>query len=409
MDAYHFTEMPYPDIPPHDQISSMRVNLPNKHFDPVKGKDLYNRYLDEYVIADELGLDIMLNEHHSSIVCIDVAGPLTAAILARQTKRARILILGNPVANRDDPIRIAEEMAMVDCISGGRLECGMVRGVTYEIFAANTNPTQTNERLWEGVDMVIKAWTIHDGPFNYEGRFWHRRSINIWPRPYQQPRPRIWITGSSDRENVKRVAQQGHVFATFLLPHEKARALFDIYREHYAYNGVPGGMAFMPLVYTADSEAEAAAGAEELAWYLRTIAEPQFKNPPGYVGIDLNVQALKGAFESRSSGIRMQGLDYLREQGIVIFGTPDSVAAQIKRLHERVGGFDHLLMMQQAGFLSHQKTVKSMTLFAKEVYPQIRELPPSECNRGRSAEPQPERAPHRAADSRGTQQKIEVA
>jgi hypothetical protein len=66
-------------------------------------------------------------------------------------------------------------------------------------------------------------------------------------------------------------------------------------------------------------------------------------------------------------------------------------------------------MMQQAGFLSHQKTVKSMTLFAKEVYPQIRELAPSECNRSRSPEPQPARAPHRAADSHGTQQKIEVA
>jgi alkanesulfonate monooxygenase SsuD/methylene tetrahydromethanopterin reductase-like flavin-dependent oxidoreductase (luciferase family) len=118
---------------------------------------------------------------------------------------------------------------------------------------------------------------------------------------------------------------------------------------------------------------------------LRTKAEPQFKNPPGYVGIDLNVQALRGAFESRSSGVRAQGLDYLREEGIVIYGTPDSVAAQIKRLYERVGGFDHLLMMQQAGFLSHAKTVKSMTLFAKEVYPQIRELPPTACSRRTAA------------------------
>ena len=164
--------------------------------------------------SDELGLDLMVNEHRSSVVCMDVAAPLSMAIMARQTKKARILILGNSIANRDDPIRIAEEMAMVDCISGGRVECGMVRGVTYEVFPANTNPTQTGERLWEGIDMVRRAWLTHDGPFNYEGRFWHRRNINIWPRPYQQPCPRIWITGTNDRDNIKRVAQEGHVFAT---------------------------------------------------------------------------------------------------------------------------------------------------------------------------------------------------
>lgn len=377
MDAWHFTEMPYPNIPPHDEITSMRVNLPNHHFDPKIGRDLYNRYLDEYIIADELGLDIMVNEHHSSVVCIDVAAPLSLAILARQTKNARLLVLGNPVANRDDPIRIAEEMAMIDCISGGRLECGLVRGVTYEIFAANTNPTQTNERLWEGVELIEKAWTTHDGPFNYEGKFWHRRAVNIWPRPYQQPRPRIWITGSSDKDNIKIIARKGHVFATFLQPHQSVRALFDLYRENYISNGLPGGLAYMPLVYTANSENEAVAGAEELAWYLRTKAEPQLKNPPGYVGLDLNVRALRGAFESRSSAVRAQGLDYLREAGIVICGTPDSVARQIKKLYEQLGGFDHLLMMQQAGFLSHKKTVKSMTLFAQEVYPQIRDLAPS--------------------------------
>ena len=117
MDAWYFTEMPYPHIPPHDEIEAMRVSLPNAEFDPVLGGQLYNRYLDEYMLADELGLEIMVNEHHATPVCINSAAPLSLAILARQTKRARLLILGNPIANRDDPIRVAEEMAMIDCIS----------------------------------------------------------------------------------------------------------------------------------------------------------------------------------------------------------------------------------------------------------------------------------------------------
>lgn len=257
----------------------------------------------------------------------------------------------------------------------------MVRGVTYELFAANTNPTMTQERLWEGIDMVLRAWTEHEGPFNYEGKFWHRRAVNIWPRPFQQPRPRIWITSTNDRENIKRIAREGHVFATFLSPTENVRKIFDVYRENYVSNGLPGGLAYMPLVFTADTEEEALKGADEIAWYLRTKSPQQLRNPPGYVGLDFNVNALKGTFTGRTDAIRAQGVEYLREQGVIIAGTPDSVIRQINRLYEMVGGFDHFLMMQQAGFLDHARTVKSMTMFAKEVYPAIRELPPSHCAR----------------------------
>ncbi|HEY7384269.1 MAG TPA: LLM class flavin-dependent oxidoreductase [Beijerinckiaceae bacterium] len=377
MEAWHFTEMPYPHLPSLDDIPSIRVTIPSKHFDPKVGADLYNRYLDEHVIADELGLHIMLNEHHQTATCLNAAAPLMASILARQTTKARICILGNPIANRGDPIRIAEEMAIIDCLSRGRLDCGFVRGVPYEIFAANTNPTQTVERLWEGVDLVVKAWTSHEGPFNFEGRFWHKRAVNVWPRPYQTPHPQVWITGSSDKEGIKKVADRGYVFATFLQPHDKVREMFDVYRAHFIERGLPGGggTAFMPLVYTADSEEEAEKGAQELTWYMKAKTEPQFRNPPGYVPVSFNVKALQGAYSGRTDAMRSLKLEDQREKGVIMYGTPDSVVEQVKRFYDRVGGFDHLLMMQQAGFLDHQRTVRSMTLFAKEVYPRIKDLP----------------------------------
>ena len=293
-------------------------------------------------------------------------------------KKARICILGNPIANRGDPVRIAEEMAIIDCISRGRLDVGFVRGVPNEIHPANTNPTQTNERLWEGVELAMLAWTSHDGPFNYEGRFFHKRAVCIWPRTYQQPHPPVWITGSSDRENVRKVAERGFVFATFLQPHDNTRALFDEYRKHYVNSGVPrsGGTAYMPLVFTGDSEVEAEAGAQELLWYVKSSkTEPQFKNPPGYVPVSFNVRALKGLYGGPHGGGAATGDRLLMEQGIVIAGTPDKVAARIRTFYDQVGGFDHLLMMQQAGHLDHKRTVRSMTLFAKEVYPQIKDLP----------------------------------
>lgn len=376
MYAWHFTEMPYPYLPPIDTLPSLRVSLPSKHFDPKIGADLYNRYFDEYLIADDLGLNLLINEHHQTATCLDVAAPLSAAILARQTSKGRICILGNPVANRGDPLRIAEEMAMIDCISRGRLDVGYVRGVPYEVFAANSNPTQTVERLWEGIDITIKAWTHTEGPFNFEGRFTHRRAINLWPRPYQTPHPAIWVTGSSDLENIKKVASRGFVFATFLQPHSKVRWMFDGYRSAFRDAGLPGGggCAYMPLVYTGDTEEEAERGMRELTWYLNAKAEPQFRNPPGYVPIEFNVQALRGKFTGRTDEMRKQSLDVLREEGVAMYGTPDQVAAQIKRFYEKVGGFDHLLMMQQAGMLDHKSVVRSMTLFAKEVYPQIKDL-----------------------------------
>ena len=376
MQAWHFTEMPYPDLPPLDTLSTMRVSIPSKLYDPKIGAELYNRYLDEHMLADELGLNMLLNEHHQTATCINTCAPLSAAILARQTSKGRICILGNPVANRADPIRIAEEMAMIDCISRGRLDVGFVRGVPYEIFAANTNPTQTVERLWEGIDLVSKAWTTTDGPFNFEGKFTHKRAINLWPRPYQTPHPAIWITGSSDIENIKRAASRGFVFATFLQPHEKVKWMFDGYRSAYRDTGLPGGggTAYMPLVYTADSDEEAEKGARELTWYLNAKTEPQYRNPPGYVPVDFNVNALKGTFTGRTDAMRKQSIEYLRDQGVIIYGKPDDVAKQIKRLYGLVGGFDHLLMMGQAGHLNHEMTKRSMTLFAKEVYPQVKDL-----------------------------------
>src|SRR5579871_1986255 len=128
--AYHFTEMPYPYFPPElEQKHGPRVVMPNRYYDPKIGADLYNRYLDDYVYADEIGLEIMLNEHHQTATCTDVSLAISGAALARQTKRAKICLLGNPLPHRDNPLRVAEEVAMLDNISRGRIISGFVRGV----------------------------------------------------------------------------------------------------------------------------------------------------------------------------------------------------------------------------------------------------------------------------------------
>src|SRR5271170_2479372 len=118
--SYVFTEMPYPYLPPESLVPNNRVTLPSSFYDPDAGYELYNKYYDIYQAADGLGFDIMVNEHHTTCTCGNAVVPLSMAILARETKNARILTLGNPLAHRPDPIRVAEEMATVDIISGGR-------------------------------------------------------------------------------------------------------------------------------------------------------------------------------------------------------------------------------------------------------------------------------------------------
>jgi alkanesulfonate monooxygenase SsuD/methylene tetrahydromethanopterin reductase-like flavin-dependent oxidoreductase (luciferase family) len=210
MKAWHFSENAYPYLPPADEYESIRVSLPNRFYDPKKGATLYDRYIDEWLVAEDEGVEIMLNEHHQTATCVDPAAPLVLAALARLTKRARLLILGNPVANRRQPVRVAEEMAMVDVLSKGRLECGFVRGVPYEVLPANSNPVRMNERQWEAIDLIVKAWTSHDGPVSHEGRFFHHRNINIWPRPYQQPHPPIWVSTTTPG-GAARVGACGYV------------------------------------------------------------------------------------------------------------------------------------------------------------------------------------------------------
>src|SRR5439155_23018680 len=123
MRGWFFSENAYHLLPDPKEYDSIRVKLPNRYYDPKIGADLYHRFIDEWMIAEEMGLEIMVNEHHQTATNLNPGGPIVMGVLARETRKARLLILGNPIANRREPVRVAEEMAMVDVYSRGRLEC----------------------------------------------------------------------------------------------------------------------------------------------------------------------------------------------------------------------------------------------------------------------------------------------
>src|SRR5437667_4032838 len=253
MKVWHFSEMGY--HPAWPQLGeSYRVIIPSRLYDPKVGADLYHRYLDEWALCDEPGINITTNEHHATGTGADSVCTIPMAILARETNKVRLLALGMPIGNRNDPIRVAEEYSMLDVISRGRIEMGFVKGVPFEISPANTNPAELTERFWEAHDLILKAMTSHDGPFNWEGTHFHYRQVNVWPRPWQQPHPPVWSTTGS-KSNARALGERGYVIATLGTGYN-TRTLYDVYREGYISKGRPppsaDRFAYLGLVAVAE-------------------------------------------------------------------------------------------------------------------------------------------------------------
>lgn len=397
MDVYHFSEQPYHPATDASE-DSLRVTLPNAHCDPVVASRLLNERLDEYAMCDELGLNIMINEHHSSATCLSSSCTIGLAMLARQTKRAKLLGLGFPIAMRPDPVRLAEELAYIDVVSRGRLEIGFVKGAPYEVSPANANPVRITERFWDAHDLILKALTTHDGPFSWESEWFDYRQVNIWPRPYQQPRPNIWVTGGS-ADTAASVAARGHTFAT-ILAGWNARKLYDTYRDSAAHAGRPdpdpSRFGYMALVGVGDTEAQGHERLRQVAGYFRatSVVGEAFVNPPGYMSARGNAEWLKrnqvrgragshfpattrdgrvlkiGSGHGTGSGVSAADMV---DAAIAFAGTPDQVYSQIVELSEHVGGIGNLILMGQGGDMPHADASANLTLFAQEVLPRLAE------------------------------------
>jgi alkanesulfonate monooxygenase SsuD/methylene tetrahydromethanopterin reductase-like flavin-dependent oxidoreductase (luciferase family) len=373
MKLWFFSEAAYPDLPPQESYDSIRITLPNGLLDPRKAADWWDEYLEEWRVASSLGINVMLNEHHGTATCMNSAVPIVAGIMARETTKGRIVILGNPIANRKDPVRVAEEMAMLDIFSRGRLEVGFVRGVPYEISATNTNPTMMFERFWEAHDLIKKAWTTHDGPFNWQGRFFEHRQVNIWPRPYQDPHPPLWITTGSPGSAVP-IGERGYVLATFLSGIENTKKIFDAYHEGWSRTqegeAPADRLAYAALVFVGETDDEGTAGAEKLMWYISANKVPShFSTPPGYIKPEFRAIAARGGMSKYA--MRGKSVEEMMERGVVFAGSPDTVASQINYFRERVGPFGNLLIMGQAGYLRKDDVIGSLTRMATEVRPQL--------------------------------------
>jgi alkanesulfonate monooxygenase SsuD/methylene tetrahydromethanopterin reductase-like flavin-dependent oxidoreductase (luciferase family) len=168
---YAFHHHHYIDIPEdHEKYVTSMIDYPNELFDEVRGHQLYDRHLRTLIRADQLGFDgIAINEHHSMVYSMSACVSLLAARLSAVTQNAKIMVAGTPI-NLQYPNRVAEEYAMLDVMTAGRMEYAFPLGTGMEYWSneGTINPTTARARFREGLDVILKSWT-EDGPMRYDG------------------------------------------------------------------------------------------------------------------------------------------------------------------------------------------------------------------------------------------------
>src|SRR6201995_5883744 len=271
MHLMYFTEQPMSAYPADEglKFGATALMFSNKYYDPVAGSRLYNQYLEDYIYADELGVDgIMLNEHHNAPFCMQSTCNIFAAILAAVTKRTKIVLLGNPLPLAENPVRLAEELAMIDMVSKGRLVSGFVRGDGQEQLATGVNPAYNRERFQEAHDLIVKAWTV-PGPFRWEGKHYHQRVVNPWALPLQQPHPRIWIPGAISPETVVFAAEHRYPYFalnTSIKDTQDIFVLYDKVAEEAGYVAGTENKGYLVRFHVGETDEKALKAARNFLW-----------------------------------------------------------------------------------------------------------------------------------------------
>ncbi len=383
--CWHF--MAYPHLPDDfdENHTSGWVTVPNSLWDGEKSRGLYQTYIDQLVYGDELGFDgLVLNEHHQNIYGLMASPNLIASALTQRTKNAKIVVLADLPPLYLNPLRVAEEFAMLDNMSDGRLIAGFAVGGGPESFNYNVASPHGRRRLWEAIDLVVRSWT-DDGPFDHEGPCYPLRYVNLWPKPLQTPHPQVWVPGSRSIESMEEVAKRGYCYFLSSRSHgggtkAAAREYAQVMEKHNQ-TYTPFNMGVLLSVYVSETDEQAKAEAEKPIWYfLRNCLKGHLrqKGKSMTFGPGVPSQSLRSweAFlhAPRSSGKMLgdaESWDELEERNSIIVGSPETVREKLWGFIEeaQVG---NLLIQFHFGNMDDALARKSMKLFAEEVAPALR-------------------------------------
>jgi alkanesulfonate monooxygenase SsuD/methylene tetrahydromethanopterin reductase-like flavin-dependent oxidoreductase (luciferase family) len=384
--AWHFMSYPYLPEDFDETQDTGWITVPNALYDKQKSRGLLNEYIDQLAYADTLGFDgMVLNEHHQNIYGLMPSPNLLAAALTQKTKHGKIVVLGNLLPLQGNPLRVAEEYAMLDNMSDGRIVAGMAPGGGQETFNYNVSAALQREQFWEAIDLITDAWT-KEGPFAFEGKHYPLRYVNPWPQPTQSPHPQIWVPGARSPDTMHNVAKRG--FTYFLSSRvaggevAKVRQTFDGVLTQYGSRYEPSRMGMLMSVHVGETDEEAKAESREGVWYflknclkghLRSEKGRSMTMGPGIPNMD--APGYRKILENSKPGGSMLGdatdWDELLSSQSIIVGSPDTVYRQIMGILDQAQ-VGTLLIQFHMGNMPDAIARNSMRLFAEQVAPRLR-------------------------------------
>jgi alkanesulfonate monooxygenase SsuD/methylene tetrahydromethanopterin reductase-like flavin-dependent oxidoreductase (luciferase family) len=379
----------YRDLPDdfHTRYESVWVTPPNDELcDPAMVSKYLRWNVEELELADDLGFDgLGLNEHHQNAYGFPVAPNLIASILARRKSDAAIVVLGNTLPLYNPPIRVAEEFALLDCLSEGRLVAGFPVGSPMDTVGCyGLPPTDVRPRWLEAHDLITQAWT-RPGPFPFNGRYTKLRYVNVWPKPLQKPHPPIWLAGGGSTETWKFATDHDYTYSYLSFTgYQAAAGMMQAYWAQVEKAGLddnPYRAGFAQAVVVGETDADA----EKL--YLRHIQNLYAKSMhiPSYMGgVPGFMSKQSVAYNMAKRGSAAFGGSvpnpyetswdtYTRVNKQVIGGSPDTVVAELENAIRtlRIG---HLMVILQIQSMDRELTEYNTRMFAEKVLPRLQPI-----------------------------------
>ncbi len=384
--CWHF--MSYPHLPKDfdETHDTGWVTVPNELWDRERSRGLLREYTDQLVYASEIGFDgMVLNEHHQNIYGLMPSPNIIAAALAHATKRGKIVVLGNLLPLHINPLRVAEEYAMLDNLSDGRIVAGFAPGSGPETFNYDIPSAPSRDQFWEAVDLIREAWT-RPGPFAYEGKHYPLRYVNPWPMPTQRPHPPIWIPAGRSKGTLREIAKHGYSYFLSSRSHgsatAKAQQQFERTLEDYGQKYEPRRMGILMSVVVGETDAEAREQSREGIWYfLRNCLKGhqrregrQLTYGPGvpYIPSEEWRDFLANTDPTTPLLGDTEDWDDLQRSQSILVGSPDTIYERILGILE-AAPVGNLLLQFHLGNMPGDFTRKSMKLFAEQVAHRLRE------------------------------------
>ena len=385
MKVFVFDLLPYgKHFDQYKESKYLPYPLPRDHFDPEIAARTYEEHLLCWEEMDKLGFDgVGLNEHHTTPHGLMNSPNMMAAVGAQRTKRLKFLLLGNLVPLHN-PLRIAEELAMADNLSRGRILSGFARGVPREYNVYGVPMSESRARFEEAVDIILKAWT--EDVFSYQGKFWSYKDIAIWPRPYQQPHPPVWVPFTGSKETIEWAGR--HNFSAVIPDHHRGltQDIVGYFAKQLAANGrriTPEHICFFADAYVAQDRAAAIREYSPFylyfvhtLWHHGSLEQKSSPQSTGYLSSSsydyIKPENRVGAGVDREGMQRTTLADIERkiDVGELAWGSSKEVTERLIEGAERMGA-NTLLLNMNVGAMSYDVFLEQIRRFGKEVLPKL--------------------------------------